>query len=242
MYSTLLQLRAHVETEKIEKTVLKQLVQCLQRDFALLQPQLESIDQPTTSKSSTLENKIKTLEKCLSTETCGYNSRLNSLQYQLSTMRDQVCQLEQSNSNFILWKITSIQLVLEPARLWCLKLGRENATTTRHRSPIFRFHPYGYTFFYICTQMDSHLLLELGLPFCFCNCRKIWWHSALASLKDNSDQSAWSAEPSFCLEPDDRVQRNNPTNLHWILHCTDSSMPLLLPSHETFQGNWWLPL
>ena len=46
MYSTLLQLRAHVETEKLERTVLKQLVQRLQRRFALLQHPLESIDQP----------------------------------------------------------------------------------------------------------------------------------------------------------------------------------------------------
>ena len=41
MCSTLLQLRAQVETEKLERTVLKQLVQRLQGDFALLQPQFE---------------------------------------------------------------------------------------------------------------------------------------------------------------------------------------------------------
>ena len=124
MYPSLLQLRAHVETENLERTVPKQLVQRLQRDFALLQPQLESIDQPTTSMSSSLEIKFKTLEKRLSTETCRYNSRLNSLQHQLSTMGDQICQFELSNSNFILWKITSIQLVFESARLWYLKPGR----------------------------------------------------------------------------------------------------------------------
>ena len=117
MYSTFLLLRAHVETEKLERTVLKQLVQRLQGDFDLLQPHLESIDQPTTSKSSSLETKIKTLEKRLSTETCRYNSRLNSLKHQLSTMGDQTCQFEHSNSTFILWKITSIQLVFESARL-----------------------------------------------------------------------------------------------------------------------------
>ena len=63
MYSTLLQLRMHVETEKLERTTLKQLVQRLQRDFALLQPQIEPLDQPSTNKSPlvTLENKIKVL-------------------------------------------------------------------------------------------------------------------------------------------------------------------------------------
>ena len=70
MYSTLLQLRTHAETEKLEKTVLKQLVQRLERDFTLLQPQLESLDQPTRSKSISVENKFKILEKRLSTETC----------------------------------------------------------------------------------------------------------------------------------------------------------------------------
>ena len=49
MYSTLLQLRTHVETEKLERTTLKQLVQRLQRDFALLQPQIESLDGPPAS-------------------------------------------------------------------------------------------------------------------------------------------------------------------------------------------------
>ena len=149
MYSTLIQLRTHVETENLERTTFKQLVQRLQRDFALLQPQIESLGQPSTSKFSlvTLENKIKVLEKRLSTEICRYNSRLNSLEHQLATMGDQICQFEHSNSTFTLWKVTSVQLVFESARLWYLKPGRENAPTTRLRSPIFRSHPYGYNFY-----------------------------------------------------------------------------------------------
>ena len=93
MYSTLLQLHTLVEMKKLERTTPKQLVQRLQRDFALIQPQIESLDRPPTSKSSlvTLEIKINVLEKRLSTETCRYNSRLNSLQHQLSTMGDQIC-------------------------------------------------------------------------------------------------------------------------------------------------------
>ena len=113
MYSTLLQLRTYVETEKLERTTLKQLVQRLQRDFALLQPHIEALDQKTTNQSSPLvsfENKIKILEKRLSTETGRHNARLNSLQLQLSTMSDQICQFEHSNCNFILWKVTSIKL------------------------------------------------------------------------------------------------------------------------------------
>ena len=150
MYSTLLQLRTHVETEKLKRTTLKQLVQRLQRDFALLQPPIEALDQQTTNKSSpltSLENRIKILEKRLSTETCRHNARLNSLQHQLSTTGDQICQFEHSNCTFILWKVTSIKLVFESARLWYLKRGRENAPTTRLRSPVFRSHPYGYNFY-----------------------------------------------------------------------------------------------
>ena len=150
MYSTLLQLRTHVETEKLEQTTLKQLVQRLQRDFALLQLHIEALDQQTTNKSSPLtsvENRIKNLEKRLSTETCRHNARLNSLQHQLSTMGDQLCQFEHSNCNFILWKVTSIKLVFESARQWYLKPGREKAPTTRLRSPVFRSRPYGYNFY-----------------------------------------------------------------------------------------------
>ena len=146
MCSTLLQLRTHVETEKLKRATLKQLVQRLRRYFALLQPRTELLDQPPTSKSSlvTLENKLKVLEKRQSTETCRYNSRLNSLQHQLATMGDQICQFDQSNSTFNFWKVTSIQLVFESVPLWYLKPGRENAPTTRLRSPIFCSHPYGY--------------------------------------------------------------------------------------------------
>ena len=61
-------------------------------------------------------------------------------------MGDQICQFEQSNSTFILWKVTSIQLVFESARLWYLKPGRESAPT-RFRSPILRSQPYGYNFY-----------------------------------------------------------------------------------------------
>ena len=73
MYSTLLQLHKHGETEKLERTTLRQLVQRLQRDFAHLQPQIELLEQqPSTSRSSSLmafENKIRVLEKRSSTET-----------------------------------------------------------------------------------------------------------------------------------------------------------------------------
>ena len=150
MYATLLQLRTHVETEKLEWTKLKQLVQLLQRDFALLKPHIATLDQQTTNKSSpltSLENRIKILEKCLSTETCRHNARFNTLQHQLSTMGAQICQFEHSNCNFVLWKVKSIKQVFESARLWYLKPGRENAPTTRLRSPVFRSHPYGYNFY-----------------------------------------------------------------------------------------------
>ena len=62
-------------------------------------------------------------------------------------MGDQICQFEHSNFTFILWKITSIKLVFESARLWYLKPGREIASTTRLLRPIFRSHPYGYNFY-----------------------------------------------------------------------------------------------
>ena len=142
-------MQTHVETGKLEWTTLKQLVRRLQRDFALLQPHIEPLDQPPTSKSSlvTLENKNKVLEKRLSTEVCRCNSRLISLQHQPSTMGDQICQFEHSNYTFILWKVTSVQLVFDCARLWYLKPGREKAPTTRLRSPILRSHPYGYNFY-----------------------------------------------------------------------------------------------
>ena len=48
---------------------------------------------------------------------------------------------------YILWKVTSVQLVFESAGSWYLKPGRENAPTTRLRSPVFRSHPYGYKFY-----------------------------------------------------------------------------------------------
>ena len=236
MYSTLLQLRAHVETEKLERPTLKQLVQRLQKDFDLLQPQIELLEQPTTSKSSslmTLENKITVLEKRLSTETCRYNSRLNSLQHQLSTMGDQICQFEHSNSNFILWKITSIQLVFESAKLWYLKPARENAPNTRLRSPIFRSHPYGYNFclklypYGFAAAIGTWASISLSIS------AGEWWHSALAGLEDNPDESAWPTEPSWYLEPDNWVQRISQTNLSWVLYRTNSSRPLLLSTFET---------
>ena len=95
------------------------------------------------------EHKIRVSEKRLSIETSRYISRLNSLQHQLSTMGDQICQFEHSNSKFILWKVTSIQLVFESARFWYLKPRWENAPTTRLRSPIFCSHPCGYNFYLI---------------------------------------------------------------------------------------------
>ena len=52
MYSILLQLCNHdAETEKVETTILKQLVQRPQKTFALLQPQIELNNQPAICKT-----------------------------------------------------------------------------------------------------------------------------------------------------------------------------------------------
>ena len=81
-YSNLLQLHNHVKTEQSERTTFEQLVQCLQRDFALLQPQTAIIYQLATSKPTSqteLEKKEKN-EKHLCAEIYQHNSHLNSLQ------------------------------------------------------------------------------------------------------------------------------------------------------------------
>ena len=104
MCSTLLQLRTHVETEKLERTTLKQLVQRLQRDFALLQPHIEALDQKTTNQSpslTSLENRIKIPEKRLSIETDRHNARLNS------------------NFNYLQWAIKSASSNTVIAVLFC---------------------------------------------------------------------------------------------------------------------------
>ena len=202
MYSTLLQLRTHVETEKLERTTLKQLVQRLQRDFPLLQPHIETLDQQTTNKSSpltSLENRIEILEKRLSTETCRHNARFNTFQHQLSTMGDQICQFEHSNCNFILWKVTSIKQVFESARLWYLKPGRENAPTTRLRSPVFRSHPYGYSFY-----------LNL-YPYGFAAAIGTWLSLSLSiSPGEDDDILPWPVSKTIQIKVRDRL---NPLNV-----------------------------
>ena len=50
MYSIKLQFHNRVETEKKEQTILKQLIQRLQRDLTLLQPQVGLFKKPATSK------------------------------------------------------------------------------------------------------------------------------------------------------------------------------------------------
>ena len=155
MYSTLQQLRTHVGTEKLERTILKQLVQRLQRHFALLQPQIQLLDKSTTSKPSSLMapgNKLRALKKRVSTEVCqimvseawvgkGSNHPTSQPYFPLSS----------------LW----LQLLFEFISLWSCRCYRNKG-----------FH----LSFYICWR--------------------IWWHSTLAGLKHNPDQSAWPTEPS----------------------------------------------
>ena len=202
MYSNLLQLRTHVETEKLDRTTLKQLVQRSQRDFALLQPDIEALDQKTANQSSPLVflgNKIKILEKRLSTETGRHNARPNSLQLQLSTLGDQIIQFEHSNCNFILWKVTSIKLVFESARLWYLKPGRENPPTTRLRSPLFRSHPYGYNFY-----LDLY-------PYGFAAAIGTWLSLSLSiSSGEYDDILPWPVSKTIQIKARDQL---NPLNL-----------------------------
>ena len=236
MYSTLLQLRACGD-KKLERPTLKQLDQRLQKDFALLQPQIELLERPTTSESSslmTLENKITVLEKHLSTETCRYNSRLNSLQHQLSAMGDQICQFEHSNSNFILWKITSIQLVFLVRQIMVSEARAGKCSKHPPSQPYFSLSPiWLQLLFEIIPLWICSCYRNMGFYLSFQICWRIWWHSALAGLEDNPDESAWPTEPSWYLEPDNWVQRINQTNLSWVLYRTNSSIPLLLSTFET---------
>ena len=85
MYSTSLQHRNHVETEKLQGTTLRQLVQRVLRDFALLQPQIEIFFKTVTSIptcQTELENDIKKSAKRLSAEFYKHKSRPESSQSQ----------------------------------------------------------------------------------------------------------------------------------------------------------------
>ena len=106
----------------------------------------------------------------------------------------QICPFEHSTSNFFLRKITSIQLVFEPARLWYLKPGRENAPTTRTCSRIFRSHPYGYNF--------SLKLYPVG----FASAIGAWASISLSiTAQEYDDILPWSVSKTIQIEVRDQL-------------------------------------
>ena len=103
MYSSLLQLLNHIETEKLRRIIFKQLVQCLPRNFAPLRAQIEKFDYPATNKPTSLAAlEKKLIFKKRSAKISSINSSLNSLENQYTAMSDQICQFKQYKSNFFL--------------------------------------------------------------------------------------------------------------------------------------------
>ena len=142
----LLQHHKHVETEKLEKPILKQIFQRPQSDIALLQPQIALIDQPSTSKSTsntTLGKELKSLEKRLTAEFSENNSRPQSSKTHCNMMSDQIFQSEHCNSNFILWKLSSMNFGFNSAKKKYLRPGLAKTPTTQICSPIYWFHIHG---------------------------------------------------------------------------------------------------
>ena len=127
-------------------------------------------------------------------------------------MGDQICHFEQSNSTFTLWKVLSIQLVFESARLWYVKTGRQIAPTTRLRSPIFRFHPYGYNFY-----LNFY-------PYGFAAAIGTWASISLSiSAGEYNDTLTWPVSKTIQIKV--RDQLNSPSTWSQIIKSKELNKP-----------------
>ena len=109
------------------------------------EPPLNTQEGPST-RVQNLTSRICKLEKLFANELSTYSSITAGIHPQYFFLYNKIRQLEPGNSDVIIWKIPSVNFVLDSAKVARPSSDPLIEPATRFSSPIFRTHPHGYNF------------------------------------------------------------------------------------------------
>ena len=112
------------------------------------EPPLASPSNQTTSGSSLdLETRVRQLEAEITKARESRETIASIYRSQFAFLYDRIRALESGGADTNLWKLTSLKLVFDTAKSSARLDNAAKDPSTHYNSPVYRTHPYGYTFF-----------------------------------------------------------------------------------------------
>ena len=195
-------------------------------------------------KNSSYSALVPTESRCdITTFFKSYSSEILEISFPLANPVEKLAILfrsrKDSSCRLIPRKLTVHNFI---AATWLIIFGQEHyhsfwinyAISTRLGCLNFRSHPYGYKFYLIfyffgfAVSIGKWVFISLPVTVGEFDDIMPWSVSKIIQIKCRDKLHAVK-----CLEPDNRVQGDTPTNINWLLYCTKSSISLLLPTCET---------
>ena len=113
-----------------------------------IEPLRVSLSNPTASGPSVdLETRVRQLEEEIIKARESRETIASIHRSQFAFLYDRIRTLESGGSDTILWKLTTVKLVFDTAKSSPRLDNAAKDHSTHYNSPVYRTHPYGYTFF-----------------------------------------------------------------------------------------------
>ena len=104
-------------------------------------------DQTTFGSSLDLKTRVRQLEEKITKARESRESISSIYRSQFAFLYDRIRALESGGTDTILWKLTAVKLVFDTAKSSARLDNAAKDPSTHCNSPVYRTHPYGYTFF-----------------------------------------------------------------------------------------------
>ena len=104
-------------------------------------------NQTTSGPSLDLETRVRQLEEKITKARESRETLVSIYRSQFAFLYDRIRALESGGTDTILWKVTAVKSVFDTAKYSARLVNAAKDPSTHYNSPVYRTHPYGYTFF-----------------------------------------------------------------------------------------------
>ena len=143
--------------------------------------------QTATLPSSDLETRVKQLEEEITKARDSRETIASNYRSQFAFLYNKIRALESGGRSTILWKLTSLKIVLDTAKCSARLDNAAKDPSNQYNRPVYHTHPYGYNFFvqFYTYGLDSAERNHASIVFAFFPGRPRWFIETAVHQNDS---------------------------------------------------------